>query len=251
MPPSTREAAERLAWDSAFFGVSIGRVAGTRPTGEDLARALRWASDASIDCLYLLADAGDPAAVRAAEAHGFSLADIRVTLDRPAAGPSGGEDGGIRAARVEDVPGLAAIARASHRNTRFHRDTRFDARRADEMYAVWIERAVKGELADRVWVVDEGNGPAGYLAAARGDASASIGLVAVDAACRGRGYGERLVGAVLRWAAAAGAARISVVTQGQEPSALRFYERAGFTTRRVQLWYHYWPRRPQRVESMP
>ena len=232
---------ERLDWDSAFFGLTIARVTPTRATSRELASAVRWACDASVDCLYFLADADDDASVRAAEENGFSLVDVRLTLERPVS-PDVSEqaDAAVRPATLEDLPILVSIARVSHRNTRFHRDGRFDAQRADEMYAVWIERAVKGELADAAWVVDVGSGPVGYLTVSRDGACALIGLVAVDPSSRGLRYGERLVGSALRWAAGKRLGRLVVRTQGHEARAVRFYERAGFTTSAVQFWYHYW-----------
>jgi dTDP-4-amino-4,6-dideoxy-D-galactose acyltransferase len=250
MSRSAPDTCERLPWDSGFFGVSIARVTRTRATAGDLASAVRWAGHSSIDCLYFLADADHHESVRAAEENGFSLVDVRVTLERSVApGATADDDADVRLATLDDLPRLASIARTSHRNTRFHRDRHFDARRADEMYAVWIERAVRGELADAVWVIDRGDGPLGYLAASRDGACSSIGLVAIDAACRGAGYGRRLVATALRWAAGQALTRVSVVTQGHDAAALRFYESSGLTARRVQLWYHYWSRRPSTAGS--
>ena len=128
---------ERLPWDSDFFGVAIARVPQPRATAGDLASAVRWADATATDCLYFLADADDPDSVRAAEENGFSLVDVRVTLERIVApGATAGDDADVRLATLDDLPRLASIARTSHRNTRFHRDKHFDARRADEMYAV-------------------------------------------------------------------------------------------------------------------
>lgn len=250
MSPSPPEGCERLGWDSNFFGLPIARVTRRRITRFELASVVNWAEDASVDCVYFLADAEDPESIRAAEGNGFSLTDVRVSLERSAPAPSGqAGDASLRLATLADIERLASIARVSHRNTRFHRDARFDPARADELYAVWIDRAVRGELANAVWVVDTGTGPAGYLAMSCEGERASIGLVAVDPSCRGRGLGERLVQRAMRWAAEEGAARISVITQGHHAPAVRFYERAGFEVQRVELWYHYWSRRPSTAGS--
>ena len=242
MSSSTPDACTRLAWDSEFFGVSIARVLRTRVTTDELAAARRWAREASIDCLYLLAEAEDDETVRAAEQNGFSLVDVRVTLDRAVAAAGAFDDAAIGARRAtpEDLPRLTAIARVSHRNTRFHRDPRFDPTRADELYAVWIERAVRGEQAGPVWVVDGAAGASGYLTLSRDADHASIGLVAMDASARGQGGGGRLLEAALHWSAEQGVSRLSVVTQGHQAASMRFYERRGFATRLVQFWYHFW-----------
>ena len=182
--------------------------------------------------------------MRAAEENGFSLVDVRVTLERGVPTAAAGEgDAGVRRATLADLPRLASIARRSHRTTRFHRDPLFDARRADEMYAVWIERAVRGELAHVVWVVDRGEGALGYVAASRDSAGSSIGLIAIDASCRGLGYGGRLVRTALRWATGEKLTRMSVITQGHDAASLRFYESSGFAAQRVQFWYRYSSRR--------
>ena len=261
-------------WDSSFFGVSIAQLTTeTRAVGE-LAETVRQADRASIDCLYYLVDAGDLTGIRAAEANGFSLVDIRLTLDCRVERSSRGlkppryeadasqrrtpryetdsrddtdvpqavtsQRHEVRAARPDDVPRLKELARVSHDNTRFYVDSHFDRHRCGEMYALWIERSVAGELADAVWVVDVNGVPCGYLTAKTDRDVGTIGLVAVDVACRGRGYGDALLEAALTCAAEGGLSSLSVVTQGRSAAAVRFYQRAGFLTRAVELWYHRW-----------
>jgi GNAT superfamily N-acetyltransferase len=229
-------------WDSAFFGLAVAEIVPDALSCESLGIAVADAREAAVDCLYLLVNADSQPAIRAAEANGFSLVDLRLTLECRAGAPrpSVPATSGIRPARPGDVPRLKDLARASHRNTRFYRDARFDARRSDEMYAVWIERSVAGELADAVWVVDADDAPRGYLTASRRAAASNIGLVAVDEAYRGRGFGDGLLSTVRDWTTAEGRAQVTVVTQGRNPGAVRFYERAGFCTNQVELWYHRW-----------
>jgi dTDP-4-amino-4,6-dideoxy-D-galactose acyltransferase len=242
------------AWDSAFFGVSIAQVTRKRPTIDQLAEAVGHADRASIDCLYFLADPAEPTSIRAAEATGFSLVDIRLTLDcrmdRSSRGLKPTYDEGmleatrgedlIRPARPADIPRLKELARVSHRNTRFYLDSHFDRDRCDELYGVWIERSANGELADAVWVVDVGGVANGYLTVKAAPDQAVIGLVAVDEACRGRGYGGALLESVLTWAAARELPCVSVITQGASVPAARLYQRAGFRQSAIGLWYHRW-----------
>ena len=228
-------------WDSDFFGVRIAQIGGHRATASDLADALEAARLAGVACVYFLADADDRPTVAAAEANGFGLTDIRLTLEcgvtaEAAAVPVPD----VRPARAGDLPQLSALARVSHRNTRFHVDARFDADRADELYVVWIERSLRGELADAVHVVDVDGAARGYITMSAGERASSIGLVAVDAEYRGRGFGDRLLHSALHWTAERGLPRATVATQGRSAASVRFYERAGFTASLVQLWYHRW-----------
>jgi ribosomal protein S18 acetylase RimI-like enzyme len=230
-------------WDSAFFGVSIGQITPHPQAAAELAETLRAAEQASIDCLYLLAEADDAEIIRAADANGFALVDVRLTLECEVGAALLPEpSASMRLACPADLPQLTALARVSHRNTRFHQDARFDRARSDELYAVWIERSVRGELADAVFVVDRDGAPRGYLAVRAGEEEATIGLVAVEAGYRGQGHGEELLHAALRWTAARRLPRVSVVTQGRSEAAVRFYHRAGFKPTRTQLWYHRWLR---------
>jgi dTDP-4-amino-4,6-dideoxy-D-galactose acyltransferase len=240
----------RRPWDSEFFGVAIADVTPT-PDRAALAAAVDAARLGAIDCLYLLLDAADSEAIAAAEDAGFSLVDVRLTMKRGAAAqPDAGEavppresdaaGGTIRPARLDDIPALAALARVSHRNTRFHRDRRFDRSRSDELYAVWVSRSIAGELAHAVWVAEVDGAPRGYITVSKRESAAAIGLVAVAEDYRGRGFGDRLMQAALRWAADDNVPFLTVVTQGTSASSLRFYERAGFRASRIELWYHCW-----------
>ena len=233
---------ELLEWDSSWFGVRIGRLHGAHLSDAAAEAAIEWTRQHDIACLYFLADAADDPTIRVAERHGFSLTDVRLelvaTLDPVPAGPP---PASIRTAREGDLAALTGIARASHHNTRFYVDGRFDRTRCDELYARWIERSVTGALADAVWVAESRGEPCGYLTArATAAAEARIGLVAVGSEHRGCGHGAALLRVSKEWYAARGLSRLAVVTQGRNARAISFYERAGFTVRTVEFWYHRW-----------
>lgn len=239
----------RRPWDSEFFGLAIGEVTST-PDPVALTAAVDAARLGGVDCLYLRVDAADVGATGAAEGAGFSLVDVRLTMRRDSGARADAtvnahrddEAAGaaIRPAREDDIAAVEALARVSHRNTRFHRDRRFDRSRSDDMYAVWIARSIRGEIAHAVWVADVDGAPRGYITVARREADAAIGLAAVADAYRGHGYGERLMQAAVRWADQNNLPSMSVVTQGTSASSVRFYERAGFRASRIELWYHCW-----------
>jgi dTDP-4-amino-4,6-dideoxy-D-galactose acyltransferase len=233
---------ELLEWDTAFFGVRIGRVRGNRLSDAGAAAALEWATREAVECLYFLADAADAETVRAAERHGFALTDVRLELAATIeAGADARAPSTVRPARADDLARLIRLARTSHRNTRFHVDPHFDRERSDALYALWLERSFSGALADAVLVPDVDGVAAGYITVQQTSAAtARIGLIAVEDAARGRGHGAALLAAAQHWCAARGLARLTVVTQGRNASAVRFYERAGFATALIGIWYHRW-----------
>ncbi len=232
--------AEYLPWDSQFFGVRIARLAGHRLTTEVAAEAESWCHANRIDCLYFLADADDAVTVTIAEARAFHFADLRVTLERPLDNNPAPPTPAIRMLSPEDLPRLRGIARASHRDSRFYYDPRFPRSRCDALYDAWIERSAGG-WADAVLVAECDSVAAGYLSCHLSQSGAgSIGLIAVAPEYQGKGLGRQLIVASLAYFREHGMACATVVTQGRNIPSQRLYQRSGFVTRSVQLWYHRW-----------
>ena len=232
MPSATRSETrvaegELLDWDSEFWGVRVARV-------ED-ADADDWARANAVDVAYLLVDGSDAAAAQRAEQRGFRVMDVRVELE---VSPVRSEQP-VRKHREADIELLRAIARTSHEDTRFYADPGFPRERCGALYDTWIRRSCEG-WADVVLVADREGRPAGYVAMHRRGGSGSIGLIGVDAAARGRGVGEALVRGALDWCAREGLERCSVVTQGRNVAAQRLFQRCGFRTSSVALWFHKW-----------
>jgi len=230
---------ERLFWDSEFFGFGIGRVASARLTHEDASACMARARETGLRCLYFLADAGDPDSWRAAIGAGFDPIDVRIELDRtlPDVASTSLD---FTIAVADDVPSLLEVARGAFRQSRFFRDGRFPAGKAEELFAVWVRRGVSAD--DGFTVLGSGAATRGAFVSARAAAGEGrIELFAVAPELRGRGIGPRLLDAGMSELVRRGARRVSVVTQGSNGAALRTYERAGFRTRSVGLWFHGWP----------
>jgi len=216
-----------LEWDSEFWGVRIAQVEGPE--------ADAWGREHGVACAYLLVPGDDAARAQSAEGYGYRLMDVRVELDAPAAS----RDAAVRPARGDDVERLRAIARTNHGDTRFYADPRFPRAGCDELYDTWIRRSCEG-WADAVLVAEADGAPAGYVSVHRREGHGSIGLIGVDAGARGRGLGEELVRGALGWCAQEGLAECRVVTQGRNVAAQRVFQRCGFRTRSVDLWFHKW-----------
>jgi ribosomal protein S18 acetylase RimI-like enzyme len=108
------------------------------------------------------------------------------------------------------------------------------------LYETWIRKACAAQNG-RVFVGETMGQPAGYLACHRSGAKAgNIGLAAVDPRFLGQGIGRAMIEAALRWFGDQQITDISVVTQGRNVEAQRFYQSAGFLTRSVECWYHKW-----------
>ena len=226
-----------LDWDSAFFHRRIARVTVNRLTREqgDLVRA--WCAAEWIDCLYFLADSDDAETVETAEANHFKFVDIRLTLEHSGDCPP--QPTSVRTAQASDLPALKAIARLNHRDTRFYYDGHFSVDECDALYETWIERSYEG-FADVVLVAERDGRIAGYVTCNQRENSGSIGLLGVGSEWQGQRIGPGLINAALSWFKERGIERVQVVTQGRNVRAQRAYQRCGFISAQVQLWYHHW-----------
>lgn len=208
-------------------------------------QALSWCQSEAIKCLYFLADSDHADSIRLAEQNCFNLVDIRMTFDlhltdMDAITAQGLSEVSIRSSRLDDLPYLRAIARDIYHDSRFYYDPHFPKERADALYATWIEKSCKG-YADRVLVLEKDGEPVGYITCHISNPQVGrIGLVGVHHAVQDVGAGQPLVYSALWWFASCGVERVEVVTQGRNCKAQRLYQRCGFLTRSVQLWYHKW-----------
>lgn len=241
MPGTMRESepALLLEWDSEFWGLRIGRVAGDLLTAGRSRAIDAWAREREIDCLYFRARADDRSTLEVAPEAGFRLVDVRLELARPVDGVGGAA--AVRPHRSSDLPALRTIARTSHDNTRFFADPRFPDERCRDLYAAWIENSCAG-WADEVLVAEHDGRAAGYLTCnLDGEGgTVSIGLIGVAADQRERGLGSALLAGALAWASNRSASVLSVVTQGTNVRAQRLFQRAGFRTAGASLWFHKW-----------
>lgn len=231
-----------LDWDSAFFGLRLARVNGPTLDSAGAAQAVAAGREQRIDCLSLLLSASDGPSIAAAQDAGFRLVDLRLAMERPSSAPVLPPWRGvsIRPQLPEDIPLLEAIAGEAHRNTRFSRDPRFDPDRAAELYRRWIRQECEG-AADQVLVSELDGAVTGYVSCHLGAGGlARIGLLGVTSDQRGRGTGGALLTEALGWFTRAGHAAVGVVTQGHALAGQRLYQRAGFLTSRVELWFHLW-----------
>ncbi len=235
---NSSEFAQYLPWDSEFFGVRIARYTPEELTSESLKALMDWQRAQAMECLYFLADPNQARSLRLAETNNFHLTDLRITLE------SSGEiaqemPGNVRPFQESDRAVLCAIARVSHRDSRFYFDGHFPPERCDALYETWIDRSVDG-YADATLVAEVDGHAAGYITCHRDAREGRIGLVGVDSEYQGRSLGQALVKASLSWFSTGGFNKVSVVTQGRNTRAQRLYQRCGFLTRSVQLWYHWW-----------
>jgi dTDP-4-amino-4,6-dideoxy-D-galactose acyltransferase len=233
---------EYLLWDSEFFGLQIGRVVDHYLDVEKVEEINQWIANQNIDCLYFLANADDVTTTSLAESNGYHLVDLRVTLEHKINDTDGSinPQSGIRFAALDDLVHLREIASQSHTDARFYSDPLFNRAKVDALYATWIENSYQG-FAQAVLVASINDTPAGYITCHLDpESTGRIGLIAVAPEARGQQLGTRLIESALNWFQQQGCQRVTVVTQGRNVQAQRLYQKCGFLTHSIQIWYHRW-----------
>jgi len=262
------EPCELLPWDTEFFKCRIAKVYGDTLDQQRASQIESWSRSSGIECLYFLSRSGDPLTIRTAEAHGFGLMDIRLTLENTLeepqriGAPTSPAKYLIRAFAQRDLERVQAIARVVHNNTRFFNDPHFARQRVEDFYAFWIAQECGGG-AQQVLVAGGGKKErVGYISCYIKRNTAAVRLLRFDGhqlrernwkvrhhEARGNGVGVNLILAAKEWFLGQGIGRVAVVTQGSNRPAQRVYQRCGFLTQEVQLWYHKWypPQRQKNV----
>jgi dTDP-4-amino-4,6-dideoxy-D-galactose acyltransferase len=233
-----------LTWDSDFFQMRIARLDGCKLGASEIGEIDTWCRNEKVDCLYFLADANCSETSTNAELGNFEFKDTRMTYEwKSSLGARGidpriGTNVSFRRFTESDLDSLVRIARTAHNDSRFYFDQRFSASDCSKLYEAWIRKAC---VEDYVIVGTLDSIPSGYVTCKiTGANSASIGLAAVDREKHGVGIGRAMMDAALAWFSNEGLTNVSVVTQGRNVAAHRFYQSAGFLTRKTENWYHKW-----------
>lgn len=233
---------ELLEWETAFWGWPVGRVAG-RLGAEGASRFPAWCLESEVRCVFWLVGADDRPNMIRAHALGFEMVDVRLTfgmmcgLSEIQAPYIEGLDIHVASNQIPDA--LLALAERAHTHTRFYRDGRFPRAKCGELYRTRLNKGVHAENGIVLLAYLNGR-PAGYLSCAIQGAVGRIDMNAVEEGSRQQGVGRSLVKQAHDWLIRHDCREIITFTQGNNISAQRFYERLGFTTRGVALWYHWW-----------
>lgn len=246
---------QRLDWDTRFFGFPVARISNPAASIDDLREALGLMKSWQIPLAYWSAD--DPSDDVRSEALrlGGLLVDEKLTfsaevgktanVDPPQADLVQSYRNGMS---VDDLKQLGVD---SGIYSRFVVDPKFPRDKARALFEEWILRSLDKTYADDVLVVPQGNRIAGMATVAQKESYVSIGLVAVGAEFRGRGFGEALVRAAITWCREKGIRQIQVTTQSANQPARRLYQKCGFELATTEFVYHFWCDVPGAPHALP
>ena len=229
--------AERLAWDSTFFGFVVERICVSLAWDgrvEDILGAIRHSTARVIYVFVPVSHARHDAVAEALLDVSAIRQGERVVFCKDVA-PSVPAESAVRPAKRLTAP-IVELAFESGRLSRFRQDAGM-APFFQPMYRRWIER----DFAEgKVLVFPDDGSPEGMVSVSVCGGVGKIGLLAVRPDCRGKGVAAKLLRGIDAWLAASSVTACEVVTQGENSAACSLYRKAGFEERvREEVW-HVW-----------
>ena len=232
-------------YDSSFFGMRVGNVlySGDELSGEYYEEPLKYiisrAKEESYGYIYFNIPGKLSFVERPAIEAGFERCTSSVDLFIELGGRvflEGHEE--IRIAGSKDENAIADIASTAFRRSRLYDAGIASTQEVDEYHARWIVNLMNSGQ-DKVFVVDRGGEPAGFLAIriSPDEKNGRIILLAIDKNHRRLGLGRELLEGVLRWSSGK-LHGIYVKTQANNVPAIELYEKIGFEIVERENGYH-------------
>ncbi len=214
---------EPLDLDTGIFGFKTAKITHVSPDTisglkNDLQRnKVRYAT-------YRLPSTDIPA-IQTLEVHGFILVDILIGLKAEIENTVLTSDSYIGIANGDDIPRLREIASSIFRFNRFFNDPLIPVKKANEMFALWIENSVRGIAADETLVYRDKEKILGFVTLQN---KGHIPLIGVAPHAQGKGIARTLLHAALHSFQKRGVFAADIETQLQNVPAVRSYTAAGF-----------------------
>lgn len=231
-----------LEWDSAILNTPTAIINNPLETPESLANTLEHLRNIGIRLVYWPATENCENSVLK-DFHG-RLVDKKTTLitNLQAIQPTQNELYDLISPYKSSSPNkdLEHLAIQSGAASRFATDPNLPQESLEKIYLAWIKNSVAKEICSETLVLKIDNTICGFITLGEKNQRGDIGLIAVDAAARGKGYGKQLIRAAQNWFIKKNYTLGQVVTQGDNKAALNLYASCGYSIESSQQYYHFW-----------
>jgi dTDP-4-amino-4,6-dideoxy-D-galactose acyltransferase len=231
---------EPLAWDSQFFGYPIARIVLDQNGCEKLEKLFKELTSGNFHLTYFFVPPVEKEINKNVIKKGGVLVDQKTVFLKTT------EKQNSFSHHISEFQGLAMneslkkLILQSGKYSRFHIDKYFVNNEYEKLYTEWLRKSINKSIALKILVAKNGSEIVGITTLGKKKDSADIGLVAVDEKFRGQGIGNDLIRFSDNVAHDMGFPKIKVVTQLQNKSACKLYEKSGFHIESITNVYHYW-----------
>ncbi len=230
-----------LDWDSDFFKLRIAKVLDSAKEVSDFLPIFRKLEKEKIDLAYFASDQKVMNADKLIfERFEMFLVDEKVTFLKNIVNDSEAHPNICEYKENEVAPELLNLAIESGIYSRFKIDQNIPNAKFEEMYRLWVINSVRKKISDVVLVYKKANKIIGFVTVGRKEDMGKIGIIAVDAAGRGKGVGKALIKSAENYCFQVGIKYLKIVTQGKNIPACKFYKKCGYTLKSTLYFYHIW-----------
>ena len=232
---------QKLDWDTNFFGFLVAKIQPITLSPLELRQQLTTLREQGVRLVYWATP--NASSQTMAEAAGGRLVDKKVTyrIDLTTL-PLGQAQNSpvVEYTALTVSEDLIQLAIQAGLYSRFRIDPQMDQKKFRELYTLWVVNSCNKKLAQAVLVIRDHERCVAMVTVGEKNGYGDIGLVAVAASQRGKGYGQKLIRAVQTWFVQHGYTTSQVVTQGDNIAACKLYEKCGYTQASLEYYYHFW-----------
>jgi dTDP-4-amino-4,6-dideoxy-D-galactose acyltransferase len=229
-----------LQWDSDLFGYKIASMKGHEITNDEYKERINYFSKCNYKLIYWFVDPNDSISNETALLNGLVLMDEKATFNKKLNMENRDEKEIIDYENNRPTESMYKLSFQSGIFSRFRIDKKFDNNEFKKLYTKWIEKSVKKEIANKVFVHFKDGTEDGLITANIKDYLGEIGILAVDVESRGKSIGEKLLNRVNFYFFKSGCRNVQIVTQLQNKIACNFYSKNGFILKKIINIYHIW-----------
>lgn len=226
---------ERLNWDSHFLGIEVGRTS--------CERLLTVSDDETdkYDLLYLMEK--EPIDDNAfLLGRNNRLVDCKLIYSKRLTGMSFSANYEIK--EYKDTCGkreqLYKLAYLSGKYSRYKLDSNFAVGKFEEMYRMWVDNSISGEMADYLYYIEDKGKICAFVTLKITHGEGIIGLIATDENLQSKGMGRALMLKCEETLKLKGIGQLNVATQANNHIACHFYEKCGMNIKEKTFVYHSW-----------
>ena len=236
-----------LEWDSNFFKKEIFILNSKCYTHSVHKKVKRLIQVKKVDLIYFLCPANNHKSIEFAKQKGFHAVDNRVTffITPSSFKPVNIKKGAlIKRSKLINNKDLVSIATNTSWSSRYSKDNNFQKKDIENFYGEWVEKSTMGKLDDMVFHVEYNNEICGFISIKKSGLNfGSIGLVSVAKNYQGNGFGLALISFAVNFLfKKLDCAGVEVVTQKENISACKAYDKIGFRISDESVWMHNWIR---------
>lgn len=221
-----------LIWDSKLLNRKIGELKVASESLPQIETAIGEAKKDEFKYIICKLQSQQTALIKLLESLGFYLSDIGVTWEIKSdkflfkkLNDSSDIREIIKIATEKDISMLKEMVKSLFLDSRFYNDPFFSKKAADNIYQMWIENSVRGDVADIVFLIPN----MGFVTCKRSShSSGEIALIGLKKDFRGKGIGTILIEEAIKWFRMQGINFVSVRTQLKNLNSMNFYLRLGF-----------------------